>query len=166
MRSKESFLRPGGSLWWLKWWWWGRQLHLIWNKQTWHEFLTMIVQAVLSVFIDTTFLFGMPLLEGRGPLAGLENIKDKYVHISFMNRLFLCCSTLQKVQIIQTHVYVLKNWSKLSYPLNLMICWLPHAQVPKGVCVRQPLLATSPDDQLHSCACQVQVAGSLTQLLL
>ena len=48
------------------------------DKCTWHEFLTMIVQAVLSVFIDTTFLFGMPLLEGRGPSAGLENIKDKY----------------------------------------------------------------------------------------
>ena len=45
---------------------------------------TMIVQAVLSVFIDTTFLFGMPLLECRGPSAGLENIKDKYAHISFI----------------------------------------------------------------------------------
>ena len=42
------------------------------------DMTTMIVQAVLSVFIDTTFLFGMPLLEGRGPSAGLENIKDKY----------------------------------------------------------------------------------------
>ena len=77
--------------------------------------------------------------------------------IHTMNRLFFCCPILQKVQIIQTHVYVLKNWSKLSYPLNLMICWLPPAQVPKGVCVRQPLLAASPDDQLHSCACQIQV---------
>ena len=42
------------------------------------DITTMILQAVLSVFIDTTFLFGMPLLEGRGPSAGLENIKDKY----------------------------------------------------------------------------------------
>ena len=48
------------------------------------DMTTMIVQAVLSVFIDTTFLFGMPLLEGRGPSAGLENIKDKYAHISFI----------------------------------------------------------------------------------
>ena len=36
-----------------------------------------ILQAVLSVFVDTTFLFGMPILEGRGPSAGLENIQDK-----------------------------------------------------------------------------------------
>ena len=36
------------------------------------------VQAVLSVFIDTTFLFGMSILEGKGPTASLENLKDKY----------------------------------------------------------------------------------------
>ena len=109
----------------------------------------MIVQAVLSAFIDTTFLFGMPLLEGRGPSAGLENIKDKYVThlpVDHIMNCFSCCPNLQKEQIIQIHVYVPKNWSEL-----------PHAQVPKGVCVRQPFLATSPDDQLHSCACQVQV---------
>ena len=39
--------------------------------------LKFILQAVLSVFVDTTFLFGMPILEGRGPSAGLENIQDK-----------------------------------------------------------------------------------------
>ena len=37
-----------------------------------------LIQAVLSVFIDTTFLFGMPILEGKGPKASLENLKDKY----------------------------------------------------------------------------------------
>ena len=85
---------------------------------------TMIVQAVLSVFIDTTFLFGMPLLEGRGPSAGLENIKDKYVTHLLVDHImiFFCCPNLQKEQIIQIHVYVPKNWFELSYPLNLMIC--------------------------------------------
>ena len=39
--------------------------------------VNFILQAVLSVFVDTTFLFGMPILEGRGPSAGLENIQDK-----------------------------------------------------------------------------------------
>ena len=38
----------------------------------------IILQAVLSVFIDTTFLFGMAILEGKGPTASLENLKDKY----------------------------------------------------------------------------------------
>ena len=38
----------------------------------------IILQAVLSVFIDTTFLFGMSILEGKGPTASLENLKDKY----------------------------------------------------------------------------------------
>jgi len=45
-------------------------------------------QAVLSVFIDTTFLFGMPLLEGRGPSAGLENIKDKFPRVYVYDNLF------------------------------------------------------------------------------
>ena len=38
----------------------------------------IILQAVLSIFIDTTFLFGMAILEGKGPTASLENLKDKY----------------------------------------------------------------------------------------
>ena len=42
-------------------------------------------QAVLSVFIDTTFLVGMALLEGRGLAASLQNLKDRSAnqHIIF-----------------------------------------------------------------------------------
>jgi len=35
-------------------------------------------QAVLSVFIDTTFLFGMTLLEGGGVQASWVNVKERF----------------------------------------------------------------------------------------
>ena len=46
-------------------------------------------------------------------------------------------------------------WIIISFKFDDLL--ITSYQVPKGVCVRQPLLAASPDDQLHSCACQVQV---------
>lgn len=44
-------------------------------------------QAVLSVFVDTTFLFGMALLEGKGPIASLENLKDKFPRVYLYDNL-------------------------------------------------------------------------------
>jgi len=44
-------------------------------------------QAVLSVFIDTTFLVGMALLEGRGLAASLQNLKDRFPRVYMYDNL-------------------------------------------------------------------------------
>lgn len=44
-------------------------------------------QAVLSVFIDSTFLVGMALLEGRGLTASLHNLKDRFPRVYMYDNL-------------------------------------------------------------------------------
>jgi protein Mpv17 len=45
-------------------------------------------QAVFSVFIDTTFLFGMSLLEGKGVRASFEFMKDRFPKVFLFDNLF------------------------------------------------------------------------------
>jgi hypothetical protein len=42
-------------------------------------------QAVLSVFIDTTFLFGMSMLEGNGLEASCQNLKNRWRHLHLVH---------------------------------------------------------------------------------